>query len=246
MSKSLISFLFLIILLLSACSSLQAVSPSSTPSPSPTASSTPTEQATSSPTVAVSESTLTVGSDETPTPERVVIDLSEATLEHQIPPECVDQFPIISENGLITFCVVFDNWIKGPVDLNDGYEIMLAVEAWYEQDGKQIPVFLPLVTGNRDKNEMQVNGTLVRSFAEFFYNGGEKFWESQLHFHPGDTLWVTLGMPTEDLASNSTQGFGFEAVQFTQEDLDEYFLTGDPSILGNLIWPAIDIDGRSQ
>jgi len=214
----------------SATATAQVVEASPTPEPTSTSTATPTETATATPEA----------------PERVVIDLSDATLEHPINPYCVDQFPLNQENDLITVCFTFDNWVVGPIDLNDGYEIMRAAEGWYEQNGKQIPVLIPLAVANRDKNVMQLNGALIQSFAEFFYDGGDKSWESHIGLHPGDTLWVTIGMPTEILANNSTQGFGFEAAQYTEEDLVVFSQTGDPTILGNLIWPAIDIDGREQ
>jgi len=148
--------------------------------------------------------------------------------------------------------------VFGPVQLGDGYEMIVGAEGWYEQDGQQIPMLIPLSVVNRDKDEVWINNTLIKqnsipethqgstSNDEILYKGGERSWTSQLHMSPGDTLYVVLSVPSEQLASNSTQGFGFEAVQFTQKDLDEYFQTGDPTILGNLIWPAIDIDGRVQ
>jgi len=254
------SFLLLLFFTLTACSSPQAVSPSSTPSITPTASLTTTIPATSSPTAAVSESTPTVGSESTATPERVVIDLAEATLERAINPNCVDQFPITpAEVGdTVIVCFTFDNWVFGPVQLNDGYEMIVGAEGWYEQNGQKISMLIPLAVVNRDKNEVWINNTMVeqnypfethqgiKSRDEVLYIGGEGAWTSILKLQPGYTLYVALNMPSKNLADNSTQGFGFDAAQFTQKDLDEYFQTGDPAVLGNLIWPAIDIDGRAQ
>jgi len=259
MMKLRTSFLLASIFLLTACLSPQAVIPSSTPGSSPTASSTPTEQATSSPTAAVSESTPTVGSDETDTPERLVIDMSEATLERAINPNCVDQFPITpDENGLGVVCFTFDNWVFGPVQLGDGYEMIVGAEGWYEQDGQQIPMLIPLSTVNRDKNEVWINGTLIMensipethtgatSMSEILYRGNERAWTSQLHMSPGDTLYLTLGVPNEQLANNSTQGTAFEVARWTQEDLYKYLKTGAPTILGGFPWPAINIVGRTE
>ena len=176
--------------------------------------------------------------------ERITIDMSGAVLEHEINDLCKEQFPVSIENGSVTVCFTFDNWVFGPVDLGNGYEMIAGAEAWYEQDGIQIPVLIPLTNAHPSKNELQANGNQIRSLAEDFYDSSGGFWGNVMGLSPGDTLWVTFNIPAANLAENSTNGFGFEATQYTREQLEEALRTGDFSILGNLLWPVIDIEGR--
>ena len=180
--------------------------------------------------------------------DKAFFDVSNLTLEHEIDPECVDQFPMTpDELGSATMCVTFNNWIIGDIDnptmLDGGYEMIAGIEGWYEQDGQQIAVVIPVATANRDNNELQINGGLIRSYRDSFY-GDEGFFESMVRLVPGDTVNISIALPTNELAGNSTQGFGFEAAAYTQEDIDQFFATGDASGFDNILWPVGDIAKR--
>ena len=181
--------------------------------------------------------------------DKAFFDVSNLTLEHDIDPECVEQFPRTPDaNGVATVCVTFDNWIIGdkdnPIILDGGYEMMRGIEGWYEQDGKQVAVIIPVAEANRERNKMQLNGAKVQEFSEFFYDGVDAFWENLLRLSPGDTINISIALPTDELAGNSTQGFGFGATAYTQEDIDQFFATGDASGFGNILWPVVDIAKR--
>lgn len=177
--------------------------------------------------------------------QRPFYDVSNATLEHPIDPNCVDQFPQTVEAGKTNvLCFTFDNWVKGPVKLAGGYEMIIGAEGWIRQNGKDVPIVIPFATANRSRNELQVSGYGVRDFNSAYYEADQSFWEGRAHFQPGDTLWIIVAMPTSNLAQNSTQGFGFEATPYTEEELNQVLATGNFEILGNVLWPVIDIDGR--
>ena len=188
--------------------------------------------------------------DELEISDKAFFDVNNLTLEHEIDPECVDQFPISPDSyGSATMCVTFDDWVYGdkdnPIMLNGGYEMMRGIEGWYEQDGQLIAIIIPLATANKEKNEAQLNGYLVQEFFEFFYDGDESFWEKKMGFGPGDTININIALPSVAWAGNSTQGFGFEATAYTQEDIDLFFATGDASsAFGNILWPVVDIEKR--
>jgi hypothetical protein len=180
--------------------------------------------------------------------ERVIIDMSEATLDRELDPNCVDQFPenlrSDPENNQPVACFTFDNWVRGPLDLGEGYEMVIGAEGWFEQDGQQTPVLIPLAVANRERNEIKIVGAYVREFAEYFYEGDDEFWQNFLTFGPGGTIYVTLAVPEESLVDmKGNEGFGFEAAQFSEEDLEALLNTGDSSKMGSLIWPTIRIVG---
>lgn len=181
-----------------------------------------------------------------PTPDRVIIDMSQAILEHPIAPEAANQFPLNHEDGLGTVYFTFDNWVFGPVQLAGDYEMIVGAEGWLEQDGQSQAFLVPIAVRNRATNQMQLNGFEIREFRQSFYDGNEAAWANLTRLTPGDTLYITLGMPAEEWANNSTQGFGFEAVEFTVEELNQFFETGDFSFLSELAWPAIDIENFSK
>lgn len=201
--------------------------------------------------------TPTPSSTPTETPAATVeadkphFDLSGATLVHPIDPNCVDQFPQAIEAGQSNVvCFTFDNWIiantPGQYPLAGGYEMLAGAEGWVHQDGQNIPVIIPLATASQENGELQINDGLVQDDLEdYWYKAIEAAWETLTELKPGDTLWVILAMPSANLASNSTQGFGFEATPYTEDELDELLTTGDFEILGNALWPVIDIDGRA-
>lgn len=189
----------------------------------------------------------------TATPEagldKPFFDHSQATLERPIDPNCVDQFPQTIEAGQSNvICFTFDNWViantPGQYPLAGGYEMLAGAEGWVRQDGKDIPVIIPLATANQERGEMQVNDALVQDLKDHWYEVIEAAWAFLTDLEPGDTLWVILAMPSSDLASNSTQGFGFEATPYTEAELNEFLTTGNFEIMGNALWPVIDIDGR--
>lgn len=218
---------------LTACSPIVA-NPTVTQTISPTATEIP-----ATPTL---EPTL----EASPTPEGPFIDLSAATLEHEIDPNCVDQFPQPVEAGKSNvICFTFDNWVFGPQALAGGYEMIVGAEGWVKQNGQDVPVVIPIATANRESGQMQINGFLVQDFKDYWYEFTEAGWRDHTKLNPGDTLWVIVRMPTQELASNSTQGFGFEAVPYTEEELNEVLATGNFEILGNVLWPVIDIEGRN-
>ena len=205
-------------------------------------------KSTSSP-EALPSATPTINSrDEVEISDKAFFDISGLTLEHEIDPECVEQFPRTPDaNGVATACVTFDNWFVGdkdnPTMLDGGYEMIAGIEGWYEQDGQQIAVIIPVVTTNRANNELQVNGTRIRDFTEAVY-GDEGFFESQVRLAPGDMVNISIALPSDELAGNSTQGFGFEATAYTQADINQFFTTGNTSGFGNILWPVVDIAKR--
>ena len=187
--------------------------------------------------------------DEVKIGDKAFFDVSSLTLEHEIDPECVDQFPISPDSyGSATMCVTFDDWVYGdkdnPIMLNGGYEMMRGIEGWYEQYGHRIPVIIPVAVANRENNELQLNGKLVRDFVEGYYDGDDGFWEAKIGFSLGATVNINIAFPSDTWAENSTQGFGFEAAAYTQEDIDQFFATGDASGFGNILWPVVDIAKR--
>ena len=188
--------------------------------------------------------------DELEISDKAFFDVNNLTLEHDIDPECVDQFPISPDSyGSATMCVTVDDWVYGdkdnPIMLDGDYEMIVGAEGWFEQDGQRIPVIIPLATGHRKTNEMQLNGYLPQEFAEFFYDGGDSVWgEAKMGFSPGDTININIALPSDAWAGNSTQGFGFEATAYTQEDIDQLFATGDASGFDNILWPVVDIAER--
>ena len=58
--------------------------------------------------------------------DKAFFDVSNLTLEHEIDPECVEQFPVAeNDSGSYTMCVTFDNFVYGdkdnPIMLGGGY-----------------------------------------------------------------------------------------------------------------------------
>ena len=205
-------------------------------------------ESTSSPETLPSATPTINSRDEVEISDKAFFDVSGLTLEHEIDPECVEQFPRTPDaNGVATVCVTFDNWILGdpanPIMLDGAYEMLAGIEGWYEQDGQLVSVIVPVATANRENGEMQANGKLVRDYRDSLY-GAEAYWENVLEISPGDTIKISIALPSDELAGNSTQGFGFEATAYTQADIDQLFATGDASGFGNILWPVVDIAER--
>lgn len=212
---------------------------------------------TSNPTAAANAAPATVENvpQATATPENESVDkpyfdLSDATLEHSIDPNCVDQFPQTVEAGQHNVvCFTFDEWViannPGQYPLEGGYEMLAGAEGWVKQNGQDIPAIISLVTANQGEGKMQVNGSLVQDLEDHLYSADEVFWSKVIGIDLGDTLWIVLDMPSSDLANNSTQGFGFEATPYTEDELNEFLTTGNFEIVGNTLWPVIDVDGRA-
>lgn len=220
--------------------------------PSPIGDALPTTTETPA-TIARPSLTSTATLDPTPEPiKQIVIGLADAILDRQIFPDCIDQFPIHpTEDGRGVLCLTFDDWIKGPLDLGGGYEMVVGAEAWYVQDGVEVPMLVPLITAHRKNNQMQIHGALIQEFRSFVYDGEEGAWLGVTGFNldaasSNRRMFITLGLAVDGMhghSGSSTQGFGFDAPHFSQEALDEFFETGDATILGNLVWPAIHIGG---
>lgn len=180
--------------------------------------------------------------------QRPFYDVSNATLEHPIDQDCIDQFPKAIEQGnSVLVCFTFDNWViskrPGQFPLAEDYDMIAGAEGWIRQNGKDIPVIIPISVANLEKNLMQTTGFTTRELAESRYNTTSNGWSRRTNIEPGQTLWITINMPSPDLANNSTQGFGFEAVTYTEEEINKALATGDFTILGNMLWPVIDIRG---
>jgi len=227
------TFLLLVCLALTACSSPQAVIPSSTPSTTPTASSTPTEQPTSSPTAAVSKSTPTVGSDETSTPEVDQTYIPGTTKESDFPLSDTDQmWPLLcilegivvpetpipyGETGYVITayaekCMfgngkVIENMVLGIRNLGDGSEILVTTEPKTEG---------PFATTRLIEKTLENTG--ITEGRKVLVRFGYK--------NEANAVW--LG--TDDYAADIINA---------QLGLEEFALTGDPSALeGEWFIPA--------
>lgn len=172
--------------------------------------------------------------------------MSQATLENLMPPECVNQFPLTPDNGVGTVCFIFDNWVLGPISLPGGYEMVAGAEGWMEQNEKQVAALIPIAAVHRGTNQLKINGYEVQDMHPAFYEASEVFWGAHANLKPGDILYVPLVASADAIASEFVDDFGFEAAEFTEADLIEFYKTGDLATLGGYIWPTPRIVGMRK
>ena len=174
--------------------------------------------------------------------DKAFFDVSGLALEYEIDPECEAQLPVTPESGVGTVCGTFDNWITEEIQL-DGNNIALAsAEVWLNSNTS---IILPIVVRNTETNQLGVNGNLTQPWEDWMDFSQEAFLNKMTRLNPGMTLNITLAIPTEGLAGNSTQGFGFEATAYDQADIDRFFASGNATLdFGNILCPVVDIAER--
>jgi len=158
-------------------------------------------------------------------------------------------FPLSPVNEIYGKAFVVDDFIIKEIPLGSNYFSIAAISALYEDaKGKEQRLIIPIAVRNSENNLLQVNGKYPRGFDELFYDGGEGAWSAQTGIRKGWIIFVTLMMPSDELANNSTWGFGFETAKdpatarYTQQDLERFYRTGDPEIFpDNILWPLVHI-----
>jgi len=222
------TFLLLLCLTFTACSSPQAVIPSSTPSPSPIPSLTPTDQPTSSPTVVVSESTPTVGSDETSTPEVDQTYIPGTTKESDFPLTETDQMARLKcELGEVVV-------LETPIPYGDTeYEITAYAKSCRFSTGKTIEHLVLGLRNLQDGSDILLYGKpryegpflppwlIEQSFEN---NGVKKGLIIAIRFgykNEANAIWLGTDEYATDIIN----------AQYLQANLAEFVRTGDPLVL---------------
>lgn len=228
-----------------ATSTLQ---PTPTEEPTATIQPTPTEEPT--PTIEPTEAPFS-------------FNLPEATLDNvEIPEIAKNQFPLEKKtfsDGLPyrEFSCVTDDIKVDWYEIAPGVTVMASAECWYEQDGKQYSVRIPLVYEVDNQNiiygygatdwweETEEDGSIwnerawlenaPREHQENYWNA----WLERIGFRGiGHIFNVWIIEPDPNNLVGNFSGFGNEQLQtvYTQEILDQFSENGDPSIVGGILY----------
>jgi hypothetical protein len=163
----------------------------------------------------------------------------------------VDQFPrgidLSDVEPYSSFTCISDEVVVGRYEIgNSGIYAIASAECWYEQDGQQYAVLLPLVI--TDNVRMVIIGFANQEYdadyERLMTTGADwyAFLEDRDFIGRGHIFTPSISLPVHEKGTN--QGLGNEQLRgvYTQEMLSQFATSGDPNVLPKVIINGVEYD----